>query len=129
MEYRLKDIIERCAEYGLQTQQPDDNRVDIYIRDDCVLSFINLVTEKDTLVGFDGTPWHSHGIVQFMTSSNTYIECDELSIIDGLVRGELLIVSQYKRSNLVDRWIVHKNEKLILTSVEPGETLAVYRMA
>ena len=129
MEYRLNKIAELCSENGLHTHQPDKNRVDVKIRADCVLSFINLVEEEDTLVGFDGTPWHSHGIVEFMTGPNTYIECDELDIIVGLVSGELLIVSRYVKSNLTDRWIIHKDELLGLKYIEPGEELNVYRLA
>ena len=129
MEYRLDKIIELCSENGLQADKPDKNRVDVKISDDCVLSFLNLVAEKDTLVGFDGTPWHSHGIVQFMTGANTYIECDELDIIVGLVSGELLVVSQYVKSELTDRWIMHKDESLDLKFIEPGEELKVFRLA
>jgi hypothetical protein len=129
MEYRLNKIAELCSEHGIQTDVPDKNRIDVKISDDCVLSFLNLVDEEDTLVGFDGTPWHSHGIVQFITGSNTYIECDELDIIIGLVSGELLIVSQYVKSELNDRWIMHKAEPLDLKYIEPGEELKVLRLA
>ena len=129
MEYRLNKIADLCSENGLQTHLADHNRIDVKIRTDCVLSFINLVDEEDTLVGFDGTPWHSHGIVQFMTGPDTYIECDELDIIVGLVSGELLIVSQFAKSKLTDRWIIHKDEPLDLKYIEPGEELIVYRLA
>lgn len=129
MEYRLDDIEKLCTDNGFHTHRPDKNRVDLRIRDDCVLSFVNLVEEEDTLVGFDGTPWHSHGVVQFMTGSNTYIECDELDIIIGLVSGELLIVSQYIKSSLTDRWIMHKYETLDLKCIEAGEELLIYRLA
>ena len=129
MEYSLNNITELCSEHGFNVKRPDENRVDIQIHDDCVLSFINLVDEQDTLVGFDGTPWHTHGVVQFMTGPNTYIDCDELDLIIGLVSGELLIVSRYMESKLVDRWIIHKGEGLDLKYIEAGEELRVYRLA
>ena len=129
MEYRLNKIAELCSENSLKTYIPDKNRIDVFIREDCVLSFLNLVDENDTLVGFDGTPWHSHGNVQFMTGSNTYIECDELEIIIGLVSGELLIVSRYLKSSLTDRWIMHKDEPLDLKYIEAGEELKICRLA
>jgi hypothetical protein len=129
MEYHLNKIAELCFEHGLQTDKPDKNRIDVKISDDYVLSFLNLVDDKDSLVGFDGTPWHSHGILQFMTGSNTYIECDELDIIIGLVSGELLIVTQYVKSELTDRWIMHKEDPLDLKFIEPGEELKVFRLA
>ena len=129
MEYRLSKIAELCSEHGLQTSMPDKNRIDVKIRDNCILSFLNLVEENDTVVAFDGTPWHSHGIVQFMAGSNTYIDCDELDIIIGLVSGELIIVSRFLQSKLVDRWIMHKNEPLDLKYIESGEELNICRLA
>ena len=129
MEYCLDKIAELCSEYGFKTNIPDKNRIDVSVCKDCVLSFLNLVNENDTLVGFDGTPWHSHDIVQFMTGSNTYIECDELEIIIGLISGELLIVSQYLNSALTDRWIMHKDEPLELKYIAAGEELKICRLA
>ena len=129
MKYLLKKIAEICSENGLKTDMPDKNRIDVSIHNNCVLSFLNLVDENDTLVGFDGTPWHSHGKVQFMTGSNTYIECDELDIIIGLVSGELLIVSRYLNSALTDRWIMHRQEPLDLKYIEAGEELKIFRLA
>ena len=129
MEYRLNKIAELCSEIGLKTDMPDKNRIDVSIREDCVLSFLNLVDENDTLVGFDGTPWHSHDKIYFMTGSNAYIECDELDIIIGLVSGELLIVSRYLESTLADRWIMHKNEPLDLKYFDAGEELRICRLA
>lgn len=43
MEYNLNNIIELCSEHGFNVKRPDENRVDIQIHDDCVLSFLNLV--------------------------------------------------------------------------------------
>jgi hypothetical protein len=129
MEYRLNEIAQLCSEHGLDAHQPSKNRVDIRIRDDCILSFINLVDEEDTFIGFYGTPWHSHGLVHFMAGSNTYIKCDELDIIIGLVSGELLVVSRYIKSILTDRWIIHKNEPLDLKYIEQDEELNIYRLA
>ncbi len=64
-----------------------------------------------------------------MTGPNTYIECDELDFIVGLVCGELLIVSQCIKSNLVDRWHAHKDENLDVSYIEPGDEPIVYRRA
>ena len=58
MEDRLNKIAELCTEHGYKTNMPDENRIDVSIHDDCILSFLNLVEENDTLLGFDGTPWH-----------------------------------------------------------------------
>ncbi len=129
MEYDLNKIIGLCSEYGLKVNRPNENQVDITICNGCVLTFMNLVKEQDTLVGFVGTPWHTHGEVEFMTSSNTSISCSEIDIIIGLVSGELLIVSRYLESKLDDRWIIHKGNVLGLKYIEPGEELRIFRMA
>jgi hypothetical protein len=129
MEYRLDKIAELCSEHGIEMDMPEITRIDVSIHKDCVLSFLNLIDENDTLIGFKGTPWHSHGKVQFMTGSNTFIECDELDIIIGLVSGELLIVSRYLNSTLKDRWIIHKDEPLDLKYIRAGEELKICRLA
>ena len=79
MSYRLDELAKLASEQGLEWRRVDDNRLDVTVATDAVLAFCNLVDENDTLVGFDGTPWHSHGVVQFMTGASTYIECDELA--------------------------------------------------
>ncbi len=129
MKYRLSEIINLCNEQGLRVQQLDEDRVDVYLREDCILSFCNLIDENDTIVGFVGTPWHAHGVVQFMNGSDTYIECDELDIITGLVCGELLIFSRYLSFELIDRWIAHKDESLDVKYIEAGEELTICRLA
>jgi len=128
MKYRLDEIVALCSEHGLKTCRVDQGRVDVVFRDDCALCFCNLVEEDDTLVGFEGTPWHSHGITIFMTGDATYIECDELDIVIGLVSGVLLVVSQFVNGTLVDRWITHEDEKLEVKYMESGEELVVQRM-
>jgi hypothetical protein len=126
--YRLDELAKLAAELGLDVQRVDAASLDVHLRSDIVLIFWNLLDENDTLVGFEGTPWHSHGTVQFCTGANRYIECDELEILVGLGSGELLVVSQYRNAELVDRWIVHKNEPLDVASIEAGEELRVYRL-
>ena len=84
--------------------------------------------ENDTLIGFDGTPWHSHGIVQFLAGDSTYIECDELEILVGLDTGELVIVSEYTAGQLSNRWLAHVREPLEFDEIKPGEELRVYRL-
>lgn len=126
--YRLDELAKLASEQGLECRRVDDNRLDVMLASDVVLAFFNLVDENDTLVGFDGTPWHSHGAVQFMTGASTYIECDELDILVGLFSGELVIVSQYLHGELKDRWLAHKDEPLDLQHIEPGEELRAFRL-
>jgi hypothetical protein len=127
MVYRLEELMALAAELGLESRRVDDNRVDVRVHD-AVLAFCNLPNEQDTLVGFDGTPWHSHGIVQFGTGDSTYIGCDELDILTGLRLGELLIVSRFVGGELQDRWIQHKNEPFELQYLEPSEEIRIVRL-
>jgi hypothetical protein len=123
--YRLDELAKLAVELGLPTRWVDADRLDVTLEEGCVLAFCNLRRENDTLVGFDGTPWHSHGDVQFLTSDTTYVEVDELGILVGLGAGELLVITQLIDGQLHDRWIAHKNERLDLRYVKPGEVLRV----
>ena len=128
MLYRLDELAKLAAELGFEARRVDGDRLDVVI-DDAVLAFCNLSKDADSLVGFDGTPWHSHDRVQFMTGQNSYLECDELEILIGLRSGELMIVSELVRGVLRDRWITHRDEPLELRYIEPGDELRVRRVA
>jgi len=80
------------------------------------------------LVGFEGTPWHSHDAVQFLAGESTWLQCDELEILIALRSGELVIVSQFVGGSLRDRWIAHRGEPLDVRYIEPGEELRVRRL-
>ena len=127
MHYRLDELTALAAELGFDAKRVDRDRLDVMI-DDVVLAFCNLSEDADSLVGFDGTPWHSHDLVQFMTGENSWIECDELEILIGLRSGELVVVSQFVDGVLRDRWLAHRDEPLDLRYIEPGEELRVGRM-
>lgn len=124
--YRLDELEKIALELGVETQRVDENRLDVRLNQDAVLTFCNSVDQEDSLVGFDGTPWHSHGSVLFMTGVNTYITCDEFDILIGLGSGELVIVSRYLQGETVDRWLAHKKEPLDLRYIEPGEELRIF---
>ena len=127
MLYRLDELATLAAELGFETRRFDSERLDVII-DDAVLAFCNLPSDADSRVGFDGTPWHAHDRVHFMTGQDTYLECDELEILVGLRSGELLIVSEFVGGVLRDRWITHRDEPLELRYIEPGDELRVRRV-
>ncbi len=127
MRYRLDELVKLASELGLKTRRVDADRLDVHLRD-AVLAFCNLSEDEDTLVGFDGTPWHAHNVVVFMTGDSSYIECNELDILIGLGTGELVIVSQYVDGILRDRWLAHRGEPLDLRYIEPDEELRVWRL-
>jgi hypothetical protein len=126
MHYRLDELGKLAGELGLDAHRVDGDRLDVRVAD-AVLAFCNL-EHDDSLVGFDGTPWHSHDVVQFESGNGTYIECDELDVLLGLAAGELVIVSQLVAGELRDRWIAHANEPLDLKHMWRGEELRVQRL-
>jgi len=125
--YRLGELTKLATEFGFECDRQDEVRVAVRLAPDAVLEFCNLEA-GDSLVGFEGTPWHSHGIVQFMTGVDTYVEYDELDIVLGLGSGELVVVSQYLKGQLQDRRLAHKHEPLDLRHLEPDEELRVLRL-
>jgi hypothetical protein len=127
MRYRLDELAALAAELGFEARRVDHERLDVVI-DDAVLAFCNLSKDADSLVGFDGTPWHSHDHVQFLTGSSSWVECDELEILTGLRSGELVVISQLVGGVIRDRWLAHRDEPLDLRHVEPGEELRVRRL-
>jgi hypothetical protein len=128
MVYRLDELARLASESGLVSERVGADRLDVVLFDGCRLAFCNLAAEDDTLVGFDGTPWHSHGVVSFLAGSPYFVECDELDVLIGLCSGELVVVSQFVDGLLQDRWIEHKKEPLDLKYLRPGEELRVLRL-
>lgn len=126
--YRLDELAKLASEQGLEWRRVDVNRLDVAVATGAILYFCNLVDENDTLLAFDGTPWHSHGVDQFTRGPSSYIECDELDILVGLGSGELVIVSQYLHGELKDRWLAHKDEPLDLQFIETGGELRALRL-
>jgi hypothetical protein len=128
MLYRLDELALLATESGLVSERISRDRLDVILFEECRLSFCNLTAEDDTLVGFDGTPWHSHGGVSFLAGSLHYVECDELDILIGLCAGELVVVSQFVDGVIRDRWIGHKKEPLDLEHLRTGEELRARRL-
>jgi hypothetical protein len=126
MKYRLDELAKLAGECGFESQRVDAGRLEVTIQDGCILEFCNVL--DDTLVGFEGTPWHSHGIVQFCTGEATYVECDELAILIGIASGELVVVSQFLDGLVSDRWLAHRHEPLDLKYMKHGEEIRVLRL-
>jgi hypothetical protein len=126
VSYRLDELAELAAELELESRRIDAGRLAIVLQE-AALVFRNL-PDGDTLVGFDGTPWHSHGTVLFSTGDATGIECDELDLFARLGAGELVIISQLVDGELRDRWIAHRDEPLDVRYIQPGEEIRVFRL-
>ncbi|MFN8627382.1 MAG: hypothetical protein U0587_15540 [Candidatus Binatia bacterium] len=128
MPYRLDELAKLSTELGLVSRRVDADRLDVVVEEGCVLAFCNLKEEADSLVGFEGTPWHSHGLVQFLTGEATYVEYDELDILLALSIGDLVIVSEYSGGQLLERSLVHRQERLDLRYLKPGDETRVFRL-
>lgn len=124
MRYRLDELAKLSTELGPVSRRVDADRLDIVFDDECILAFCNLQDEVDTLVGFDGTPWHSHGLVQFRTGKATYVEHNEVEILIALGTGDLVIISEYSDSRLRDRYLAHRQEELELRYMQPGDEIS-----
>jgi hypothetical protein len=99
--------------------------VDVQLARGITLSFCNLVDADDTLVGFDGTAWHSHGAVGFCTTPGDFVEFDEIDIVIALRAGDLVVVTRIAAGSVADRWLHHKDEPLDLRYLSAGEELRV----
>ena len=126
--YRLDKLATLAKELGFTITRPTEHRVDVELAPGVSLIFENLVDEDDTIVCFERTPWHSHGILTFLSDDGTYLECDELELLVALSTGDLLVVSSLRDGALTDRWLSHKDERLETEDLEPGEELRALRV-
>ena len=100
--------------------------MNVQLRLGLTLCFLNL-EGVDSVVGFEGTPWHAHGLVPFTTVPPEFIECDELDLLTGIFCGDLLVVSRHQGQELMDRWLCHRLEALVLDGMLENERLEVWR--
>lgn len=129
MKYRLDKLSRICSENGVECRRIEEHRLDVALFPGCFLSFCNLVEEEDTLIGFQGLPWHFHGHLILLDEKSKYLELDEIDVLIGLLTGELLVVSQFWKQELKDRWILHRKQSLDCKYLEPGEEIRVFRRA
>ena len=109
MRYDLKLIRELCQELGLRSSFRSDDLVAIELGEDCVLVFQNVERDEDCLVGFDGTPWHTHDVFVFVDGRGYYTEMDYLDVVSGLKDGRVLVCERWLEGRLVDRWLIHRD--------------------
>lgn len=128
MLYRLDELAALACDLGMDARRVSANRVDVAL-DDATLVFLNYPDDDDTLVAFEGTSWHAHGVMHFVTRSGSRIACDELEILVGLSVGELLVASQYMLGKLADRWLAHRDEPVDVRYIAAGEEIRVARLS
>ncbi len=129
MYYDLDILEELSHELGFASNRISSDNLEITLVDDIVLVYRNLRDEEDTVSGIKGTPSHTHGKLILMTGDSTYIELDELDVLQGINNGDILINERYINKELSDRWLSHKKEKMDLKYIQPGEELRIRRLA
>jgi len=129
MYYDLDSLEELSAELGFRTSKPSADVLEIALLEGVTLEFHNLRDAEDTMVGFSGGQWHSHGKLMLMSGDKTYVELDEFDILDRIKSGAVLIAERYLNGTLTDRWLAHKDEKVDVEYIEPGEEICIRRLA
>lgn len=127
MSYDLKEIQTRCAELGISNELELPQRLSVFVGGGVVLVFENSEEEEDCLVGFNGTPWHTHDEFMFVGQEGRYVELDSLGLISGLADGSVLICELWKESALTDRWLIHRDFNNEYKYMEVGEEIRVWR--
>lgn len=127
MRYDLDLILELCGEVGLPARLTD-GRVEVDLCPGAVLHFQNAEDEKDCLIGFFDTPWHTHGDLTFSDSHGRHVvEIDYLDVIVALKDGRVLICERQRANGTVDRWLIHRDYNDELRWLEQGEQLVIRR--
>ena len=128
MYYDLDTLQDLCAELGFSYSRLSPDELDVLIEPAVPLVFQNLRNEEDTILGFRGTSWHSHGTVILNRRDATCIDLDELDIVQNLKDGNVVIVEMYVAAELRDRWLAHREEKPDLQYMTPGEEIRIRRL-
>jgi exosome complex RNA-binding protein Rrp42 (RNase PH superfamily) len=91
MRYDLDRVRQLCKEVGLciGTSSPDELAIEL--AESVRMTFRNAVQDENCLVGFNGTPWHTHGDFIFVDGHGNYVETDYLDVIAGLADGRILV--------------------------------------
>jgi len=129
MSYDLQTIEHACLQHRMRFRRCGDCELEVDLAPHGTLVFANTDGGSDTYLGFRDLPWHSHGKLILMTGDATYLEYEPKDLIEGLAVGDVLVVSQYVRGKLRDRWLTHREEKFDLQYIEPDEELRVCRIA
>jgi hypothetical protein len=132
MHYDLTLIADLCTELGLAHTSIPGNSVAVALEPGITLRFENYASQEDgsdeSVVGFEGTPSHSHGDMSFYARGQQ-LELNALDLLSGAVDGKVLICERWKDGELTDRWLVHKDFVDEFDHIEPGEEIRVRRVS
>jgi hypothetical protein len=127
MRYDLNFLSEYCREIGLVARIADPSALEVFLGNGAVLCFRNSECEEDCLMGFFGTPWHTHGDLMFADPRGHYIEMDPLNLLSGLRNGTVLVCEQHVDQTLADRWLTHSEYNDEFRHLGPREWIIVRR--
>jgi hypothetical protein len=131
MHYDLTLIADLCTELGLAHTSIAGKSVAVALEPGATLRFENYASEEDgsaeSVVGFEGTPSHSHGDMSFYARGQQ-VELNSLDLLSGAIDGTVLICERWKDEKLADRWLVHKDFVDEFNYIEPGEEIRVRRV-
>ena len=139
LPYDLDLVREQCNEVGLSSELIEPDTLAIRLADDITLRFANNVTthfldgtsvDDDTLIDLgDDSPWHTHGHeFEFVDPRGYYVSMDYLDLIAGIASGDILIAELWKKDNLKERWLIHKDYNDEFDYLEADDEIRVRRI-
>ena len=129
MAYDLDKLATHAEQLGFRSDRASEGDLGIKIAENTVLRFMNLTDPTDTLIGFDGTPWHYHDALFLEANDGWYIELSEVELLSALRNGDVLIVELLVSGELKDRCVAHKLEPFHdLKHIEPDEEVRIRRL-
>ena len=129
MRYDLPFLHDFAVELGFGVER-DGTSLLIDLGEGAVLSFVNAERDEDCLIGFVDAPWHFHGAtLAFSDPRGHYVELDQLTLLEGLARGSVLICSRIVSGVVDDRWLSHAEFNDEFRYLEVADHLLVRRAA
>jgi hypothetical protein len=126
MRYDIDLIQQLCREVGLSARVAAE-RVEVDLGQDAVLCFQNAEADQDCLIGFLGTPWHTHGDLMFADARGYCIESDYLELVVALKEGRVLVCELFDNGRIMDRWLIHRDYNDEFKYMEESEQIVVRR--
>lgn len=128
MAFDLDQLQSHCSELCLDAVRLSTDVLEVTLKADVVLEFRNFVDGSDTLIGFRDTPWHTHESLMLMVGKANYVELTECEIMTALKAGDVVIVEQFFKAKLHDRWIAHKIAPFDIRYIESDEEIRIHRL-
>lgn len=128
MPYDLDKLQRDCDAPGFTATRESVDALKVTIREGVTLAFLNLVEESDTLIGFEGTQWHTHGNMILMLDQANYVKLRECELLTGIMDGDIVIVERFVDAQPEDRLVAHKLEPFDIEYIEPGEERRIRRL-